>query len=129
MFNDIFDELNRVFNDVSNGVKEAQKRGRGFIAVDVRKDNDGYLVEAALPGVKKEDVSINYDQSVLTIEVKEHEVANDSFIIKERMENFYKRELDLPDAEPSQIKAKMQDGILVISLPFVKKTSNLISIE
>ena len=33
------------------------------------------------------DVSINYDQSVLTIEVKEHEVANDSFIIKERMEN------------------------------------------
>lgn len=129
MFNDIFDELNKVFNDVSNGVKEAQKRGRGFIAVDVRKDNDGYLVEAALPGVKKEDVSINYDQSVLTIEVKEHEVANDSFIIKERMENFYKRELELPDAESSQIKAKMHDGILMISLPFAKKTTNLISID
>ena len=129
MFNDIFDELNRVFNDVSNGVKEAQKRGRGFIAVDVRKDNDGYLVEAALPGVTKEDVSINYDQSVLTIEVKEHEGANDSFIIKERMENFYKRELELPDAESSQIKAKMQDGILMISLPFAKKTTNLISID
>ena len=53
MFNDVFEELNKVFDEVSKGALEAQKKARGLIALNVKKNNDGYVVEASLPGIKR----------------------------------------------------------------------------
>lgn len=129
MFNDVFEELNKVFDEVSKGALEAQKKARGLIALNVKKNNDGYVVEASLPGIKKEDISMNYDDSKLTIEVKEHEAPKDEYVIRERFENYYKREIELANVDAEGIKARLENGILTINLPFVKKETKSICIE
>lgn len=129
MINNLFDELNSFFDEVSKGAKEAQKKAKGIISVNVRKNDEGYLVEAFLPGVKKEDVSINYVDCKLEIEVKEHEIERKDYILQERLENYYKREIELSNVDSAGIKAKLLDGILYIALPFVKKESKTINID
>ena len=129
MFNDVFEELNKVFDEVSKGALEAQKKARGLIALNVKKNNDGYVVEASIPGIKKEDISMNYDDSKLTIEVKEHEASKDEYVIRERFENYYKREIELANVDAEGIKARLENGILTINLPFVKKETKSICIE
>ena len=119
MFNDVFEELNKVFDEVSKGALEAQKKARGLIALNVKKNNDGYVVEASLPGIKKEDISMNYDDSKLTIEVKEHEASKDEYVIRERFENYYKREIELANVDAEGIKARLENGILTINLSLI----------
>lgn len=126
---DLFEELSKAFEDVSTYAQDLTQKARGYIAVNVCEDTEGYKVYAALPGVKKEDVIINYEDSKLVIEVKEHEVESKDYIIHERFENYSKREIKLEDVEQEGISAKFENGILTVNLPFKKKDSKTIIIE
>lgn len=64
-FGDIFDEIERMMNEVTGGVDDA-----GFGSethVDVYTDEDGVQLIADLPGVSKEDINLQCDGEVLTI--------------------------------------------------------------
>lgn len=126
---DLFEELSKAFEDVSTYAQDLTKKARGYIAVNVSEDEVGYTVEAALPGVKKEDVVINYQDSKLIIEVKEHEVESRDYIIHERFENYSKREIKLEEVDQDKISAKFENGVLTINLPLIKKDSKTIIIE
>lgn len=131
MYNSFFDEFTKMLNDMTRDTKEAMKNVKNYVLVNAVENNDAYLVEAAIPGVKKEDIKIDYHEGVLTIDVKHSEQSenSDKYLVKERTNNFYKRELELQGVVVDEIKAKYENGILSIVLPKVKKESKSISIE
>lgn len=64
-FGDIFDEIERMMNEVTGGVDDA-----GFGSethVDVHTEEDGVELIADLPGVSKEDINLQCDGEILTI--------------------------------------------------------------
>lgn len=90
--------------------------------LDVKEDDNEYLIEADLPGIKKEDVKISYDDQVLMISVErneEKETKQDNYIHRERQVCSMKRALNLPNVDKSQIKARLEDGVLKVT---AKKT-------
>lgn len=113
----IFDIFNRPITDFDfMGSKHA---GKSF-SVDVRELDDGYLLEADLPGVRKEDIRLNFEEGVLTVSANHHvsdgEEPERGYLVHERTEGSYERSFRFADADPDAISASFENAVLRIVL-------------
>lgn len=89
--------------------------------VNIKENNDEFIIEVAAPGMKKDDFKINYDNGKLSIssEVNEGNRESETYIRHEYSYQSFQRTFnvsqDLVDGE--KINAKYIDGILQIVLP------------
>lgn len=86
--------------------------------LDVREDDDSYTVEAEVPGVKKNEISLSLDNSRLTIEIEEKEKSDSKkkVVHKERNYTYMERSIYLPDAGDNA-EAKLDKGELIVTVP------------
>ncbi|MCH4166500.1 MAG: Hsp20/alpha crystallin family protein [Megasphaera sp.] len=90
--------------------------------VDIEMKDNAYILRADLPGITKEEVSVTYDDDVLTLTAKHQESADEKdekrkYICKERMNNAYCRQFVIHDIDHEGIQANFKDGVLEIMLP------------
>ncbi|MGI5907688.1 MAG: Hsp20/alpha crystallin family protein [Christensenellales bacterium] len=102
--------------------------------VDVVESDEAYAVEAELPGVKKNEVDLAFNDGRLTISVRREEQTEEkkkNYIHKERRFSSMQRSIFLADAKEDGIRAKMEDGVLHVSVPKqdIKQTGRVIDIE
>ena len=116
VFNDIFD------NDFMPKTRQTAP------AINVLEDEDKYTVELAAPGAKKEDfhVEINADGDLkIKMESKEEKKDEDNkthYLRREFSYSKFEQTLILPeDVEKDHIGAKVEHGVLNITLPKIKK--------
>jgi len=107
-------ELPSVFNSNFN-------TGMTLPKVNIKETGDAYVVEMAVPGLKKSDFQIDLDNHVLSISTEmkeENEQKEDNYTRREFGYSSFKRTFTLPDSvDDSKIDAKYVDGILNIHLP------------
>lgn len=98
--------------------------GHRVPAVDLRETDDAYVLEADMPGMAKEDVTIEVGEGVLDITAKKEqtsEIEDSGYIHRERGAMFFHRRLTLPDdVRTDDVKAKLVDGVLQVEIPKVK---------
>lgn len=109
------------FDRVMDRVFGAQpRRDLQFPAVDVREEDDKYVVEAELPGLTEQDVSVHLEDNLLVIESeKQEEETSDgpSYLYRERRQKSFRRAFSLPkDVDRESIEALFTNGLLVLSL-------------
>lgn len=88
--------------------------------VDVKENEKEYMVEAELPGIKKEDVDVSLNDGQLTIAVKqskEKEEKKENYIHRERGYSAMQRSVYLCNAANKGATAKFEDGILTLKVP------------
>lgn len=93
-------------------------------AVNVKESDKEYTMELAAPGIKKEycRVGIN-DEGFLTIAIEnkqehKHEDKKHHYLRREFSYSNYEQNYTLPDdVEKDNISAKVEDGILTITMP------------
>ena len=94
-------------------------------AVEVLERGDKLLVRAELPGVSKDDVSVDITDDVLTIEGERRQESEDrgeGFYRSERSYGHFVRSIPLPEGVDSEkADAKFKDGVLEITLPAPKR--------
>lgn len=122
----VFEEMERMLNDMRMGFVLPgndlyRREGVRMPNVDLREEGDRFLVQAELPGMGKEDVTIETDGNLLRITAKkeqEVEEKREGYIRRERGSMSFHRQLRLPEnVDRDRIKAKMENGVLEISLP------------
>ena len=91
------------------------------MAVDVKEEDGKYVVEVDVPGMDKENISLNIEDDVLTIsydkQEEEKEEKDDGYIVRERKSHVsVKRQVRLADADEESATAKMEDGVLTITV-------------
>ena len=105
--------------------------GRRF-RVDIENLKDKYIVEAELPGVSKDDINIKYDNETLIIniskEVQNEEVQKD-YSFRERQDFVSERRFNVPDVDPNNFTAKLEGGILTITLNKLEHKVNTYTID
>lgn len=89
--------------------------------IDIRENKEAYIIDAELPGVKKENVNITLDNGVLTIDgekqfQKENEDEKSHRI--ERTYGCFRRSFSLPElVNEDAVVAKFKEGILSLMIP------------
>ena len=128
---DAFDNMvNSFFNDdffSSLGVL------KNNFSVDLKEDDNDYIIEADLPGVDKKDIEISYKNGYLNISAKRdshEEEKKDNYVSKERSYGEYKRSFYIDNVEEDKINADFNNGVLKVCLPKLnKETSEAKKIE
>ncbi|MBB5347334.1 Hsp20/alpha crystallin family protein [Desulfoprunum benzoelyticum] len=87
-------------------------------SVDIYENNDEYLVYADLPGVKKEDVSIDLDNGQLTLIGNRYVEAVKGQLMAEFSSAQYRRVFSVPQGiDLARVDAELTDGVLKLHLP------------
>ena len=95
---------------------------------DISDEGDKYVLEADLPGFKKEDIKLDINGDTLTVSAErhlEHEEKDKKgkFVRCERSYGSYCRDFDISAVKADEIKAKYNDGVLTLMLPKKENTS------
>jgi HSP20 family protein len=118
------DEIKKAEKQVATGRGESTKGLPTFIPqVDIYEDAKVITVQADMPGVDKEGVSINVKDDQLTINGKVTLPAEgETTLHKEYEVGNYFRQFTLSDViDQGKITAKMADGVLTLTLPKAEK--------
>ena len=97
--------------------------GRSWMpAVDIFETNDReFVVKAELPDMKRDDISVTFENGVLTLKGErkfEQETNKENYHRVERRHGTFSRSFTLPNTvDASRISAGYKDGILTIRLP------------
>jgi len=90
-------------------------------AVNVRENEDGYLMEAELPGLSDKDVELKVEDNILTLSSRKEEAKeenNEGYLIRERRSAEFCRTFVLPrDVDRDTIKAEFKNGLLTVQIP------------
>jgi HSP20 family protein len=107
-----------------------------FGHADLSETDDAYELQVDLPGMKKDDVAVDYSDGVLTISGErkdEREDKRKGYYLSERTYGSYQRSFRVPESvDHENIKAQFSDGVLTISLPKTQQaqqTSRRIDVE
>jgi HSP20 family protein len=102
--------------------------GFGIPAVEVVEKDKEFQLTAELPGMEARDVEISVSGDVLTIKgekKEEKETKEKSYYLSERRYGSFQRSFQLPGgADAGKISAKMEKGVLSISMPKSKDALN-----
>lgn len=90
-------------------------------AVNVKEENDAFIIDVAAPGLKKEDFKVEVDRGVLMISAtteEKKEEKTDEFKRQEFSYRNFKRSFWLPESVMTdKIDARYENGILELKIP------------
>lgn len=97
-------------------------RGTSMPTTDAYIEDDKQLtVEAHLPNFVDKDVDIRIEDGALVIQAEKHEKEEDKkkkYVVRESSSSFYRR-IQLPEqADEDNVKARMGNGVLKVTVPF-----------
>jgi len=116
--------MNRVFDDSlfrSDRREDSLAMGTWSPAVDMFEKDDQVVIKAELPGLDKNDISLDLQNGVLTLKGErkyENEVKEENYYRREMSCGKFIRSFTLPaDVDADKIKAEFQKGLLTVEVP------------
>ena len=127
--NDFFPGMTNIFDDLLTrdvwnwGLNNNSSTNTSLPAVNIRENNDSFIVEMAAPGMKKEDFKIELDGNTLTItsekQDQRQENENERYARKEFSYQSFQRSFQLSKdvVDVDSIQAKYENGLLHLVIP------------
>ena len=118
------ERINRIFNESFGRSRDPDDEVSLYDwnpPVDIYETTDGIVLKIELPGVNKEDVSVEIKDNVLTLKgerLLDPKIKDENYYRKERSFGKFHRSFSLQDPIKSNlIKALFKDGVLTIEIP------------
>lgn len=123
---DPFSELNALQRRLFGDDWVTPARGVSMPTTDVYTNGDKELVvEAHLPNFNEKDIDVHVEDGGLVIQGESHEKEEDKkkkYVVRESSSSFYRR-IQLPQqALQDGIEARMEDGVLRVTVPLSKQS-------
>ena len=97
------------------------KNARNIMKTDVHELEDSYEMNVDLPGFKKENIHVDFNEGYLTVRAEkglEKEEKKEKKVIRsERYVGSMSRSFYVGEIEPESIKCKYEDGVLTLEFP------------
>ena len=110
----------RIFDDMERSFFGSLSTRVSAFRTDVIDTGEAYRLEAELPGYKKEDISIDIENELLTITAKREETVSEerpNYIHRERSIGSFSRTFDVSGVDAEGIRAGYSDGLLTLEMP------------
>lgn len=88
--------------------------------LDVYQEDNKYVVEVDLPGYKKEEINMSFNNDLLTIKAEHSEETKEDtkkYIYRSRSQSMFTRQIRFSNIEHENIDAKFEEGVLKVTLP------------
>ncbi len=122
-FTDLIENLERNF------LGRVDENSGDIPAVNIKEENDKFILEMAAPGMSKDAFKINLDNYQLTIsseQKKEKKEKEDNYTRREFVYSSFSRSFTLPKTiDVEKIKADYKNGILLLTLPKKEEEAKL----
>ena len=124
----LFHYMQHEFNKLHGHSELARTEDNGNVvtsdwapSVDIKEEDNLYLISADIPGVKPEEIDIHMEDGVLTIKGEREsnkEEDRENYKRIERSYGVFYRRFTMPDnANAEKISAKSEHGVLEVSIP------------
>ena len=90
------------------------------LAVDVKSDDEAYLISALVPGVEAEEINVEILNNTVTIrgEFKNQQSEDDKYLLCELPSGRFSRVITLPvTLDPSKAEASLRNGLFTLRVP------------
>lgn len=88
-----------------------------FLNVNVRDEEDTFVLSALVPGLKADDLNIQVLEDVVRIE-GEYRVNEEEYLVRELPSGSFRRVLRMPtEIDADKVEARINDGVLTLRLP------------
>lgn len=119
-YNDLFDHMGGWLDNSKDFLDS--HAFRNILQSDVAEDDKEYTVKVDVPGMNKDDIHLAYSDGILTISGHRSTFKDDSdkkknLVRQERSEGSVSRSFSLPNVDKKNISAKLDNGVLTITLP------------
>jgi HSP20 family protein len=118
------DRINRIFWEAfpePRGEDDEVTLGTWFPAVDIHENDEAIILQAELPGLKKEDIDIEVKENILTLKGERkhnNEVKEQNYYRQERRSGKFYRSFKLPAViNPEKVMASYKAGVLEVKIP------------
>lgn len=120
---DYMNELDAFFDDFFSPVSVKSVK---YPPVDIEESQDGYRIQAEVPGFDEEHISIYVEKHVLHIkgeaEKKESEGKDRKYLLRERTTRAFERRFSLPEGvNEEEVSASYDKGVLTVTVPKAAK--------
>lgn len=91
---------------------------------DIYEKNGNIHIEMNIPGYNKEEIKMDVEEGILTIEATKEEEKEDeekNYYRKERFYGTFKRQFTIGNIDEDEIKASFNNGVLTVSFPKEEK--------
>lgn len=123
-FGEIEQQLERMFN--SGSAQESAPRTTWLPPVDIHESEDAYTLVADLPGMKKEDISVNIVEDRVTLKgsrAREARHEEKGYRRYERAEGNFERSFRINGGvDAAKVEATFENGVLTVKLPKPEET-------
>ena len=107
--------------------------GKNMPAVNIKENNKTFIIEMAVPGMKKEDFHVNIENNVLTVSAEKEtteEKTSENYARKEYNFNSFSCSFTLPDyVKHENLEGKYDNGVLKITIPKKEEAINKAPME
>ena len=114
-------EMDQLINRCADGFDRGLfQRTRGFPAVNVWENDEGFCAEAEIPGVKMEDIEITVSGNEVTVKGHREPLGEEGLTYHRQERGFgeFARTIALPaDVDTEKVSATLRDGVLTIIMP------------
>jgi Molecular chaperone (small heat shock protein) len=120
LMNTGFDDFYNMLDDFFSDNWPKRNLARDTFKINVQENENEYLIEAELPGVSKDEIDVDINDGRMTISVRREEKINEeqkNYIHRESRYESMSRSIYLADADSKGIKAKLDNGVLNVSVP------------
>lgn len=111
----------RVFDDMEKAFwGDRASTTLSTFKTDIREEGDRYVLEADLPGFRKEDIQIDLEDGYMTIRAKRESSYEDrkkDYVRCERGYGSFSRSFDTSGIDVDGMKATFADGVLTLTMP------------
>ena len=129
-FEDFYNMLDDFFSD--SWISPGRSLLRDTFKIDIQETDSEYRIEAELPGIKKEEIDLGIEEDNLCISVNRNEEVNKdgtNYIHRERRSSSMSRRVRLVNAKLDETKAKLEEGILTVTIPKNEKANSSLKID
>lgn len=110
---------NYYLNDYFDMFNVPYSKEKEYMKTDIYEMDNKYILELDLPGIKKDNIKVNYENGYLTITAEKNSLPTrpDTYIRRERFYGQIKRSFYIGIKKENEVKAKYIEGVLSISFP------------
>lgn len=118
----------RVFEDTEKAASREHTTSLSTFKTDIRQEGDNFILEADLPGFRKEDIHVQLEDGYMTIEATrrsryEDKAQQSRYVRCERSFGSYARSFDTTGIDVDHMRASFSDGVLTLTLPKLVETA------